>query len=478
MSGTGGAASAGLSARARVVIAAGLVGLLLGFLWGVADVPRYTAAATVLVTSGDGAPAERTELEAAVEVASGAKVADRAAGLLGGDVAGADLLSEIEATAEPRAGAVRIEATADAPDFAAAAANGYAEALVEVGGKHYSAGAAASIPDAPSENRSAFGWSLIGLLAGLLAGVAAVAIAARRSGAAAGRRVVGPAVPPEPEPSFRLPERGTDAEPAAAPEPAHPEPAPAPAAAGPRPEPDATRDPGLAAPRVLARIADPDRLFGGDRGGVTIDADDAHSLAGLAAELRLADPGQAPRRLAILEPAAGEGALAVVIGLAAAAAELGRRTIVVEADLTEPALARRLGVAPTPGLRDYLRGTAGPRDVLRSAPVGDGGEGAPLVCVPAGEPGDRLPEGVGGERFAALMGRLPRAYDLVLLSGPPIDGGPDAAAIARLADGVAIVAGNEPAAAVGLPGADLLGVVLTAQSGGQDGADRAPQRVR
>ncbi len=454
MSGSGGAAaaaSAALSPRARALIAAGLVGLLLGFLWGVADVPRYTASATVLI-SGGGAPAEAAELAAATELAAGAEVADRAAGLLGGDVAGADLLSEIDATADPSAGAVRIEAEADSPDIAAAAANGYAAALVDVGGKRYSAGGAAAIPGAASEDRSALLWSLLGLLAGLLAAAAAVAIAGRRGRAPRPEPETEPA--PGPESAFRFP--------------AHqPEPRPAPEPAG---------------AAVLAQIADPAALVNVSDGVVTIADADADAFADLAAELRLADPDQAPRRLALLEPAAGVGALAVVIGLAITAAELGRRVIVVEADLDEPALARRIGVAPVPGLREYLRGSAGPRDVLRRVPVDVRERRLGLVSVPAGDPGPAPPEGIGGDRFAALIGRLPRAYDLVLISGPAIDRGPDAAAIARLSDAVVLVAEAageaRSRAAEALAGTPLIGLVLTAQSGGQSSDERSSQRDR
>ena len=435
------ATTAALSARARTVIAAGLAGLLLGFLWGVADVPRYTASATVLVSGGGGAPAADAELGAAAELAAGAEVADRAAGLLGGDVSGADLLSEIEASADPSAGAVRIEAEADSPDFAAAAANGYAMALVDVGGKHYGEGAAADIPGAPSANRSALGWSLIGLLAGLLAGLAAVAIAGRR------RAAYSEPSAPWTEPASRLPVRGAED--------------------------------GFNGAPILARIADPAGLIGGGDEAIEIDRAGARIFADVAAELRLDEPDQAPRRLAVLEPATGEGALAVVFGLAVAAADLGLRAIVVEADLDEPALASRIGVRARPGLRDYLRGTAGPRDVLRSVPVGVGGERAALVCVPAGESGGPPPEGVGGERFAALIRRLPRAYDLILLCGPPVGRGAEAAAIARLMDGVVLVAADEGEAGpriadavAALGDASLLGAVLVAQSRGQSSAER------
>ncbi len=249
---------------------------------------------------------------------------------------------------------------------------------------------------------------------------------------------------------------------------AGPRAAPRPGAGGPAP-----------APPILARIADPAGLIGAGAGAITIDRAGARACADLAAELHLADPDRAPRRLAVLEPAPEQGALAVAIGLAIAAAARGRRAILVEADLGAPALARMLGVAPAPGLRDYLEQTAGPREVLRSVPVAARGERLALVCVPAGEPGAAPAGGVGGGRFAALVERLPRAYDLVLITGPAAERGPDAAAIAGLSDAALLVAGSADGAAAGaLAGAPARGLVLTAQAARQGGADRRSREIR
>lgn len=421
------AAPGALSPRARAVIAAGLAGLVLGFLWGAADVPRYTAAATVLVEGRDGSPAEGAELGAAAELAGSARVAERAAGLIGGDVSGADLLSDVDATAEEDAGAVRIDAEADSPDFAAAAANGYALALVEVGGKRFAEGSEATLAASPSEDRPALLWAVLGLVAGLLVGALAVAVRARSA-------------------SRRRP-------------------------AGPRPDPGRpVAEPVLP---VLASFADPGEIVTLAGGAVAIDRDTALPLAD---QLGVGNGEDAVRLIAAFDAADGDGAAEVLAGLAAVAVERGRRAIVVEADLDRPRLATRLGIVPSPGLHQYLLGTAGPRDVLRRAPLTGGAEGAAVVCVPAGERTAAPADGVGGDRFAALMQRLPRVYDLVLVVAPPAGraGGEE---IAGLVDGAIVVArAGEDAeqriaiAAGRLAAARLLGAVLT--------GDRAPQSRR
>ncbi|MFN8152457.1 MAG: hypothetical protein U0R24_15205 [Solirubrobacterales bacterium] len=355
-------------------------------------------------------------------------MASRAAGLLGGDVGGADLLSEIDASADPGAGAVTIEAESDSPDFAAAAANGYALALTRVGGKRYELGAEATIPDGPSQNRSTLWWGLGGLLAGLALGAAGVALRDRL--------------------------RSEGREPGAA-----------------------VADESIPVPFVL-RLGVPGEVVRREGGRVETDAGEAGHLDELAARLGIAGDG-APRRLAVLDADDDDGALVVASALAIAAGGRGLRAILVESDLGSPALAALLGLPATPGLAEYLRGDAGPRDVLRSVRVraGDGSRSSQLTCVPAGEADG---DGVDDERLAALIERLGRVYDLVLVGGTRVGGGAEAATVAALTDGVVLVAsaaGDAPAAirrAVGALGeANIPAAVLT-RSGAAQSRPQSP----
>lgn len=398
--GAQGAGAAALSSRVRLVLAAGVLGLLLGVLWGAADVPRYTASAGVLLSGDGGAPASEVELEAAVQLAASERVASRAAGLLGGDVSGADLLSEIAASADPGAGVVTIEAESDSPDFAAAAANGYALALTRVGGKRYELGAEATIPDGPSENRSTLWWGLGGLLAGLAIGGAGVALRDR----------------------LRSQGRGPGA---------------------------VFADESMPVPPVpyVLRLGVPGEVLRREGGRIETDPDEAGHLDELAARLGIGEE-DGPRRLAVLDADDDDGALVVASALAIAAGGRGLRAIVVESDLGSPALAALLDLPATPGLAEYLRGDAGPRDVLRSVRVraGEGSGSSQLTCLPAGEAhGDEVDD----ERLAALIERLGRVYDLVLVSGTRVGGGAEAATVAELTDGAVLVAsavGDGPAA--------------------------------
>jgi Mrp family chromosome partitioning ATPase len=435
-----------LGAGLRVVLALGLIGLLAGFLWGIADVPSYTATATLLV-SPDGGEVDPAELDRLAGLGETEKVAAKAAAKLGRDVPGADLLSDVTVTPAPARGGLVVRARADAPDVAAAAANGYVAALVDVGGKDLEAGAEAELPDSPSSNRSALLWSAIGLLAGLLIGAALVlAFGFRRRAASEGLAA------PVAEPTAGEPEGAPEPEPE--PEPEH--------------EPEAL--PQIAALPLAGPIAarrDDNLRVGPDAGEVLGELLDIAAAGEEDGDVRIAVLGAAPA-----DPAE------LALGLAVAAAGRGLSVIVVEADLDRPQLAELAAIPAAPGLADYLAGDAGPRDVLRSARTA---EGPPVVCLPAGTGSNRPRASLSGGRFESLAGRLPRVYDLVLFTGaaPGKGGGP----VAGVADAVLLVAAGPDAderlaeAAREVDADALLGAVRTtpetAQSRAQGGVRRS-----
>lgn len=429
--GVGGA----LSARVRAIVAVALLGMLAGFAWGIADTPTYTATATVILAKVPGDP-DKAGLKLAryADIARSSDVATIAAANLGNDVPGADLLADLTVVPAPNDVALRLAATADEPDFAVAAANGYAGALVEQvrrreSGSGLELGAAAVIPDGPSRNRSAALWALIGLGGGLFVALLGVATlgrgrrSSRRKPAAAERRRE---VPGRLEDIFDAP--------------------------------------------LLASIADSEDGIGlGPRGRLAVGEPVASDYADLAAALELSD-SNGLRTLAVLAPSGGEDAISVAIGISVAASRAGLRVLLVEAELAAPALADLFRVEPSPGLGDYLGGSAGPREVLRNVRVGGTAtERTSIVCVPAGERRSTTPRSIAGGRFDDLVERLPKVYDLVVFVAPPLLSDPDSIRVARAVEGVLVVSpAADPRtapellrAAAMLAGTTVLGAVRT-----------------
>ncbi|MFN8114021.1 MAG: hypothetical protein U0R51_12590 [Solirubrobacterales bacterium] len=389
----------------RVVIVLALVGTLLGFGWGIADQPSWRATATVVVES-DSQGSDEARLERFAHRGESEEVAAKAARLTGDDVPGADLLSEVTVRPSPRGGFLTITATADAPDVAAAAADGFQRALVEVEGDPLALGRAASIPAEPDEDRSAALWAAIGFLAGLIAGLIAaalIAVSRRRRGAGTAAVPGAPAVdsseaPADPLASF--------------------------------------------AEALDARLTGYDPGPGGsvtrDDDGVGVPTRAVAEVGMLADRLRLRSAG-GPRSLAVTAVGDDADVADLAAALAVTAAGAGRRVLLVEADLGAPGLAAALGVESTPGLADYLEGDASPQEVLRNVVVAPRGS-AGFAFVPAGGGGDAS---LAGARFAGLVERLARVYDLVVYAAPPVLGSSDADAVAALTDAVAVLVGPD-----------------------------------
>jgi polysaccharide biosynthesis transport protein len=138
------------------------------------------------------------------------------------------------------------------------------------------------------------------------------------------------------------------------------------------------------------------------------------------------------------------------IALAAAAAASGQRTILVECDLAQPQLAAQVGLAPAPGLHEYLRWEAEPADVLQPVALGGpaaNGEADHLACVCGGRPASKTETLLGLQSFAHMLEKLRAAYELVVLSSAPLieEPGPCLAA-ARQADAIVAAA---PASSAG-----------------------------
>lgn len=205
--------------------------------------------------------------------------------------------------------------------------------------------------------------------------------------------------------------------------------------------------------RVLAEI--PARSSPDLRPG-TLRRADLEAYSGLLEELA----GARAVLLAGEAPGRHEGAL----GLATAAAAVGRRTALLECDLAQPSLADALGLASAPGLREYLLGQAEAEEILKPVALAGPGSAAArdaLVCVVAGRPGGDAPALLGSERFRHALRSLRDAYELLVIDGPPATLGEEAT-IAAAAAADAVLAWAETASTVPELPVEATGVVVQA----------------
>src|SRR5262249_14614973 len=135
------------------------------------------------------------------------------------------------------------------------------------------------------------------------------------------------------------------------------------------------------------------RLFRDRRERPPIELTPAHSLPAEAfrsirTSVVFFQPERPPRSLLVTSSQPREGKTSTAVNLALSFAHLNHRVALVDADMRQPGCHRVLGVEPTAGLSEVLRGTARLVDVTRGYRVDSGR----LVPVPGmdGEGGFHL----------------------------------------------------------------------------------------
>jgi Mrp family chromosome partitioning ATPase/capsular polysaccharide biosynthesis protein len=191
---------------------------------------------------------------------------------------------------------------------------------------------------------------------------------------------------------------------------------------------------------------------GSSRGGVS--EADVEAFRIMRKNLDFVKPSGEMRSILVTSALPSEGKTTVSSSLAFTMAVGGKRVLLVECDLRRPVLASRLGIAPAPGLSDYLAGHAEPAEILRTVkltdpPVlngaGPGDQtsatiGYSVVCIPAGTPTPHAAELLGSDRLKAFLDQVTEIYDAVILDSSPLLPVADARELLPHVDGLIVCA--------------------------------------
>jgi Mrp family chromosome partitioning ATPase len=128
-----------------------------------------------------------------------------------------------------------------------------------------------------------------------------------------------------------------------------------------------------------------------------------------------------------------EGRTTLVLTLARALARRPGRTLIVDADLTGPMLARQLGLRCRAGLDDVVERGLSPADAIIEAPDDH------LAVLPLRGAVNRPRDFLARPAWSCLLARLRREFDLVLLDGSPLFAGLSAAVLHRAVDAAILV---------------------------------------
>lgn len=170
-----------------------------------------------------------------------------------------------------------------------------------------------------------------------------------------------------------------------------------------------------------------------------------------------------------------DGKSVTAVNLAFSLYELGKKVLLIDADMRRPSVQDKLEIRQNPGLSDLLVNT---NDISACIVHSRQNEAALMDVIPAGVLPPNPAELLNSPRMGRLLRKVAEAYDFVIIDLPPVGAVTDAQAVSGLTDGMIVVvrAGvcekrmlDECLAQLNLAKAKILGFVL---NGSLEGAGK------
>ncbi len=161
----------------------------------------------------------------------------------------------------------------------------------------------------------------------------------------------------------------------------------------------------------------------------------AEAFKNLRTSLLLASPEHPPRRILLTSCEPGDGKSTAALNLAIVLAQMGRRVVLVDADLRRPRIHKMVGCDNTVGLTTFLTGNAGYAQTIQ-------GTGIPnLWVVPSGPIPPNPSELLNSPSLESLLDRLDRerGFDHILFDSPPVLQVADSVILAQRMDATVLV---------------------------------------
>jgi capsular exopolysaccharide synthesis family protein len=139
------------------------------------------------------------------------------------------------------------------------------------------------------------------------------------------------------------------------------------------------------------------------------------------------------RTIAVTSCNPGEGKTTTSINLAISLAKSGMKTLLIDADLRKPMLAKHLGSENKRGLTNLISGVASLEEVINRTNIEN------FYFISCGAKPPNPAELVGSARFSEFMQTVSEQFDMVIFDTPPLGSVIDCALIARQTDGTLLV---------------------------------------
>ena len=184
----------------------------------------------------------------------------------------------------------------------------------------------------------------------------------------------------------------------------------------------------------------------------------------LCTSLQFATEHGLPRSLAITSSGPGEGKSLTSLAIGSHFARLGLKVLLIDADLRNPSLHKKLNLDNSVGLSNYLTGANTPPETMQRCELDN------LAIMSSGPLPPNAADLLNGARFASLLSNSLEIFDLVLIDGPPVLGLADAVLLSNAVEATIFVMGAGKARRGDVTGSlkrlqmsksSLIGAVLT-----------------
>jgi capsular exopolysaccharide synthesis family protein len=140
-----------------------------------------------------------------------------------------------------------------------------------------------------------------------------------------------------------------------------------------------------------------------------------------------------PKTIAITSAEKGDGKSTIVSNLAAAYAEEGYKTLVIDTDFRRPKLHTYFGYDNENGLIDYLTGKIAIRELIRDTDLNK------LKLITSGSRTEKPETIVSSKEFKNFMEKMEEVFDVIILDTPPYGIISDSTALLKSADATILV---------------------------------------
>ena len=132
-----------------------------------------------------------------------------------------------------------------------------------------------------------------------------------------------------------------------------------------------------------------------------------------------------------------EGKSTISVNLSYSIAELGKRVLLIDADMRRPSLHQKLGIEHAPGLSNLLHTTKTISSTIQKYDSSE--DETSFDVIPVGNQIDNPSELLDSDRMSTLLKLLVNAYEYIIIDLPPVGAVIDAIPVSKMTNGMVVV---------------------------------------